>query len=504
MEKEFYEEDELANFLNEATAEFKMYPARRVWHSLYNNLHPGLKWPSLAVAVFLISSILYLGVSNNNSINKNTQFAQNNIPVNITNTTAPSKANLPVKINNSPTILPVKTLVSTIAVTAFSNKNDRLKDLNVNSTEVTTAKSSVPAPGINTLPATTNTTRTIVHNDNKTQLAQGVYNKTATDLNSSDISNTSTLSSDFSNQIKKEVEETELNNSINLTKNDGPAVKLNKENQVNHKELKSWLDNFAFYNKPQNKSIKTKGSLIYYVTTSVGFRSLKEKNTITSGTSPSFAPSPVDPVTARNTLSINDRVTQHYGMNLEAGAKMMYQINEYLSLGAGLQFNYTNYIINATKLDHTIQTDIFMVSKAGNHKEARASNYANAIRNNSSVLNNSTTQFAIPIGIDWKIAGENRLKWFAGASVQPGIMVGGNVYALSSNKEFYINDQSLLRRANINTSVETYLSYRTGAGISVIAGPQVRYQLFSTYKNKYNYTEKLYNAGIKIGLKKNF
>lgn len=504
MEKEIYQEDELASFLNEATADFKMYPARRVWHSLYNNLHPGRKWPSLAVAVFLISSIVYLGISNNNYINKHSQFAENPVLLNKTNAETTSKSNLPAKINIKQKAVPSNPVIAIIPGTVFNFNNvtnEKIIDNYI--TAATTGKSSELAPVVNILPSA-NRTDIILNSDNKTQIAEKTKLKTSNETKFSNIKNTSTSTAVLTDQPNKDAEEIELNNSIKLTKNDEPAIKPNKENILIHTELKSWLDNFAFYNKPGDRSAKSRGSIIYYVTTSVGFRSLKEKNTTTSGNSPSIAPAPVNPVITGNTIGINDRVTQHYSMNLEAGAKMMYKINEKLSLGAGLQFNYTNYIINATKLDHTIQTDIFMVGKTGNYKEARASNYANAIRNNSNVLNNSTIQFSIPIGIEMKILGENRLKWFAGAAVQPGVVLGGNAYALSSNSEFYINDPSLLRRTNINTSVETYLSYRTGAGISVIAGPQLRYQLFSTYKNKYNYTEKLYNAGIKIGLKKNF
>ncbi len=504
MEKEFYQEDELASFLNEATADFKMYPARKVWHSLYNNLHPGRKWPSLAVAVFLISSIVYLGISNNNYINKHSQLAQNSVRLNKNNAETTSKNNRPAKINIKQNAVPSTPVISRISGTPFSYNNDTYEKIIENSTTAaTTEKSSELTPAVSSLPLASRTAN-ILNSDNKSQIAERTKSKIRNEAKSSDIRNTSSPTAFLSEQPNKDAVEIELNNSIKITKDDEPAIKLNKENLLSHTELKSWLDNFAFYNKPGDRSAKSRGSIIYYVTTSVGFRSLKEKNTTISGISPSIAPAPVNPVITGTTININERVTQHYSMNLEAGAKMMYRINERLSLGAGLQFNYTNYIINATKLDHTIQTDIFMVDKSGNYKEARGSNYANAIRNNSNVLNNSTIQFSIPIGIEMKILGGNRLKWFAGAAVQPGVVLGGNAYALSSNNEFYINDPSLLRRTNINTSVESYLSYRTGAGISIIAGPQLRYQLFSTYKDKYNYTEKLYNAGIKIGLKKNF
>ena len=41
MEKEFYT-DEFEQLLKEKADQFRMYPSKRVWHSIYNNLHPDL------------------------------------------------------------------------------------------------------------------------------------------------------------------------------------------------------------------------------------------------------------------------------------------------------------------------------------------------------------------------------------------------------------------------------------------------------------------------------
>src|SRR6218665_2908111 len=68
MENEFYR-DEFEQMLKDTTDDFKMYPSRKIWHSIYNDLHPDRKWPSLAVCLLLLTGILYLGVTNNNAIN---------------------------------------------------------------------------------------------------------------------------------------------------------------------------------------------------------------------------------------------------------------------------------------------------------------------------------------------------------------------------------------------------------------------------------------------------
>ncbi|MEO5985190.1 MAG: hypothetical protein ABIP80_06760, partial [Ferruginibacter sp.] len=63
---ENYNSDNFERLLKETTDQFRMYPSRRVWHSLYNDLHPGKKWPSVAVLLLLITSIMYIGVTNSN------------------------------------------------------------------------------------------------------------------------------------------------------------------------------------------------------------------------------------------------------------------------------------------------------------------------------------------------------------------------------------------------------------------------------------------------------
>ena len=100
MEKKFYNE-EFEQFLRDSVENFQMFPSRKVWYGIYNDLHPSKKWPSLAITLILVSAVLFLGISNNNAINRNTtkngaktllaQTNPNNI--NSTNITAHTPSN---------------------------------------------------------------------------------------------------------------------------------------------------------------------------------------------------------------------------------------------------------------------------------------------------------------------------------------------------------------------------------------------------------------------------
>ena len=63
IENEFYE-DEFEQLLKEKADLFSMYPSKRVWHSIYNNLHPGRRWPSVVISLVLISSLMLIGYLN--------------------------------------------------------------------------------------------------------------------------------------------------------------------------------------------------------------------------------------------------------------------------------------------------------------------------------------------------------------------------------------------------------------------------------------------------------
>ncbi len=65
METNFYNDD-FEQLLKEKSDEFRMYPSKRVWHSIYNDLHPGRKWPSVAVSMLLIIALFMAGYWNSN------------------------------------------------------------------------------------------------------------------------------------------------------------------------------------------------------------------------------------------------------------------------------------------------------------------------------------------------------------------------------------------------------------------------------------------------------
>ena len=88
-----------------------------------------------------------------------------------------------------------------------------------------------------------------------------------------------------------------------------------------------------------------------------------------------------------------------------------------------------------------------------------------------------------------------------GATLQPSYLLNTDAYVLSDDYSSYIKNAQAFRRWNLIAGAEVYISYGIGK-LRWELGPQVRYQIFSTYKNSYPLQENMLNYGIRIGISK--
>ena len=66
MERRFDMSD-FEQSLKDHADQFKMIPSKRVWNGIYNNLHPGSKWPSITVAIVFLITLVTIGNLNNST-----------------------------------------------------------------------------------------------------------------------------------------------------------------------------------------------------------------------------------------------------------------------------------------------------------------------------------------------------------------------------------------------------------------------------------------------------
>ena len=84
-------------------------------------------------------------------------------------------------------------------------------------------------------------------------------------------------------------------------------------------------------------------------------------------------------------------------------------------------------------------------------------------------------------------------------TLQPTYILSDKAYLISTDFKNYAEVPRLIRHVNLNTSFETFVNYTSGKTNWQI-GPQVRYQVLSSFQNKYPVKENLFDFGVKVGV----
>lgn len=210
------------------------------------------------------------------------------------------------------------------------------------------------------------------------------------------------------------------------------------------------------------------------------------------------------PTVSYRKLSDNyiDNVAPHkpaFGFELGVAAK--YQVAKNTKFRAGLQFNVNRYEIRTYDSYAQLAT-IRLNDRNGTDYVRTVTNYNNFSGYQSSWLQNFYFQVSAPIGVEFKIKGDDKMQFGVASTIQPTYLLGDKAYVISSDYKNYANMPDLVRRWNVNTSLETFVAYSTGH-LNWQVGPQVRYQILSSYLKKYPVKENLFDFGLKVGISVN-
>ncbi|MEP7255636.1 MAG: outer membrane beta-barrel protein [Ferruginibacter sp.] len=533
MDRNFYSDD-FEQLLKEKADQFRMYPSKRVWHSIYNNLHPSRRWPSAAMSMLLIISLLLTGYLNTSDNSITNQFVKSSDTENINSSQSTQKTGTQKTVFTNTKHQQLPNTGADYVAKAFTTTESELLTY-----------TDVKTPDPNTIDAT------IQNNQKEEQFA--VENKTAnsdkdvfqtaentgkgitqvidtyikTNQIFVDIANANNktkikISTPAANNTKEEEFTGADENDLNKTGNEKASTKkslaspansvvsnkpvavnensvVKKDINLNAKSLspeeKAWIDNYALQNKSRSNKWKDKLDFEFYITPAVNYRKL---TTDSKGSATPFA----------TTGDINKFISQKPGLGVETGVGLSYAFAKNLKLKTGIQFNYTNYNINADQTNHPVLTTLLLNDPTTGYSylASRTSTISNAY--NSSALqpiqiHNRTYQISIPVGLSYKLSSTNNVEWFAGASVQPTYIFGGNAHLISSDLKSYVSDPSSISNWNLNLGFETYMNYKLG-GYRLQVGPQVRYQVYSTYRKNVALIEKPYAVGLKVGIIKGF
>ena len=209
------------------------------------------------------------------------------------------------------------------------------------------------------------------------------------------------------------------------------------------------------------------------------------------------------PIMVVRVANVNGFIDNTPAMGYDVGGNIIYKLSKNISLKAGVEFSYSRYYIKAYNSNPSQPTPS-LSPYFGYIPDSLANiNTGNGISldKNPQHIQNKYYQLSIPIGIEMKVAGSGRVQLHLGATIQPSYLLNTDSYVLTEDYNNYVKDPNAFRRWNLNAGGEVYISYRVGK-IQWELGPEVRYQIFSTYKNSYPFNENMLNYGIRIGFSK--
>ena len=471
MERQFNRED-FERLLRDNANQYRMYPSEKVWKGIYSTLHTRRRWyglSALLLLLFTVTAVTYTVLHNNER--------------SITG------------ISNS-----------------IASASDILANRQYNADQLTDQADQFPAtPGKNTLG-----NRQPVFNpetDIKPLIASHlrlnavVFNQTTTDATQTQssinanvlVTKPSTvphLNMDVQTPSDASANAPKEQTIIDIKKDDSKIEADTKTEEAEQKpiqDVQAEISALASQQAPiQVKGRSSKLTAQVYFTPTVSYRKLSENKAYTRAAS-SLNPS----YQYTQYIDVNSVVNHKPAMGLELGIEGRYAITDRIAVKIGAQFNINRYDIRAY-FHPTEFATIALNSGTGPDSLMTLSNYRNFNGAAPNWLENFYFTASVPLGADFIIFDNKKIQWGVSGSVQPSYVLGDRAYLISKDYKNYAKVKNLMRKMNISTDFETFISYSTGR-MRWQVGPQIRYQHLSSFVNEYPVKENLFDIGLKVG-----
>jgi hypothetical protein len=195
---------------------------------------------------------------------------------------------------------------------------------------------------------------------------------------------------------------------------------------------------------------------------------------------------------------VNSAVTHKPDLGLQIGLSAGYPIAKNIKLRGGLQFNINRYDIKAYQFNGEVAT-IDLNGGPENNTISTWTYYRNYNGYKSDWLKNYYFSVSVPVGAEVKLFGNAKTNIGVAGTLQPTYILNDRAYLISTDYKNYAKVPRLIRHVNLNTSFETFVNYTSGKTKWQV-GPQVRYQILSSFHNKYPVKENLFDFGLKVGI----
>lgn len=479
MEKNFYTDD-FEQLLRERTENYKMYPSDAVWKNIHHRLHDNKKrrWAFLLLLITLSAGMGYLA----GNMNASYQIAGSNSRITKIENIAQGQQTTSENTNQNhsagkATIFSASAIIDPSA--GYFNYYGNINDLSIYS-----------KAGNNKWSA--RRSNNSISNDALLLAKEKDYiNNSADNYTVVPVTSTSKVAEDAEqNNFFAE----ELGTKMTAAAIAHTSAKETKNSSTEKQSLNLTTNELAWQPiKLPGKRNRSHWGMNYYVTANSSYRKLLDES-IKYSNSPSIQ---VPPGTS---MDVNNIVSHKPSLGVEAGVGITYELSEGTWFKTGLQFNYNKYYINA----FTYNLERAVIIDDPNNTVTSYSSYRSISGYHPATLENNNFQVSVPVGLDFRIAGNRSFQWYAGASLQPTYNLVFNTFLLSADKKNYVSANDFLRRWNFNAAFETGISFGFRNGMSLQLAPQFRYQLKPSYIDPYTIKEFLLEYGLKVAIKNPF
>ncbi len=465
MENSFNNRD-FERFVKQNADQYRMFPSEKVWKNIHHSLHTRRRWYSIGFALLLLTTGAVTWVM----LNHDKRAEITSVPV-VAKNISSAKQEQP-----APQILVKTNKPSKNAdrfITPDQNLNARVfpdlsassaPDFTEDASSIASIEKPLEVPSVNVQPVN-------ITKSNPVAVRQPVSNRPANTTKNNVVKNDLPV-----------VAETKVTEPVatEQTKSDliRPEYPMTIESVVN-----------AFSHRRKKLTWEV------YFSPTISYRKLGENKDFIKAAD-----------ATNNSLSyytaiadINSLVTHKPDIGLQLGFSAGYPLSKSLKIIAGMQFNVSKYDILAYTYSSEVATIALNTGTGSNSAVSSFTNYRNFNGDDAGWLHNLYFSASLPIGLDLKLSGSGKTKIGVAATVQPTYILGDRAYLISTDYKNYVEMPSLTRKWNFSGGFEAYATYNTGK-IQWKVGPQVRYQMLSSFKETYPVKEHIFDFGLKVGV----
>lgn len=501
MENRFNNRD-FEQFVKQSADQYRMFPSEKVWNGIHNTLHTRRRWYGIGLALLLITTAAVTWIMLIGPSAKQEQLA-------VTPITATTKEFIEQRFETPEIVIaPAKTIrTKPTFVASPDNQQENLFLADAGSPVILSEQTysaiennepieSLPAPKVVTATAISNnpvTTSTPVADVSKPASLAIVANKPKRKIET--INNNSVVEKKMNDLSVSIIDSDDFSKKEETTK---PTVTADDKSVAFTKEsypltIESVTNSYIRLAKKRKLSWE-----IYFLPT-ISYRKLAENKSFLLNSQVSNAPVNVN---AAVNDGINNVVTHKPDVGLEAGFNVGFPISKNLKFTTGLQLNVSKYDIKA----YPSQREEARIALNNEYGRTQVSTIATTYRAQESFtkphwLSNYYVSASLPIGAELKIARLKANNGYVGigSTIQPTYTLSDRAYIISTDFKNYAKVPSLTRDWNLNSSFEIFAGY-SSKKFDWKIGPQVRYQLLSSFDKKYPVKEHLMNFGLKVAV----